>query len=94
MNALAPPPDRAKRARALAGVARARIANTWLRLGSCVIVAAVATSIVGTTWPLIWLAGLAPVVLSDRWIFQRLLQRCLDSDTQRSLTATVSWVAA
>ncbi|MGD9982266.1 MAG: sensor histidine kinase [Hyphomonadaceae bacterium] len=94
MNAHASPPDRAKRARALAGVARARIANTWLRLGSCVIVAAVATSIVGTTWPLIWLAGLAPVVLSDRWIFQRLLKRCQDNDAPRSLARTISWVTA
>jgi signal transduction histidine kinase len=86
--------DRAKRGRALAGVARARIANTWLRLGSCAIVAAVATSIVGTTWPLIWMAGLIPVVLADRWIFQRLLKLCLANAAPHNLTRTTLWVTA
>ncbi|MGD9966750.1 MAG: sensor histidine kinase [Hyphomonadaceae bacterium] len=95
MNVHVPPPlDHAKRARRLAGVARARIANAWLRLGSCVIVAAVATSIVGTTWPLIWLAGFVPVILTDRWVFQRLLKLCLTQAAPRSLAGATAWVAA
>jgi signal transduction histidine kinase len=78
----------------LAAVGRARIGNTWLRLGSCAIVAAVATSVVGTTWPLFWFAGLVPVLLADRWIFQRLLKRCLANDTPPNLVWTTIWTAA
>lgn len=95
LTAAAPPlPDRAKRARAIANVARARIANTWLRIGSCAIVAAVATSIVGATWPLIWLAGLVPVVLFDGWVFKRLLKLCAANDAPLTLARTTAWVAA
>ncbi|MGQ0533738.1 MAG: sensor histidine kinase [Caulobacteraceae bacterium] len=95
LTAAAPPqPDRARRARALAVVSRARIANAWLRLGSCAIVAAVATSIVGAAWPMFWFAGLIPVVLMDRWVFQRLLTLCLADRAPRTLPRTILWTAA
>ncbi|OQW55908.1 MAG: hypothetical protein A4S17_01115 [Proteobacteria bacterium HN_bin10] len=68
--------DRAKRTRALAAVSRARIANAWLRLASCAVVAAVATSVVGTLMPLLWFVGLAPMILAERWAFQRLSRDC------------------
>lgn len=91
----APPvPDRAERARALANVARARISNTWLRLCACAIVAAVATSIVGSMAPLLWWAGLVPVILFDRWIFQRLLANCLAGDAPNSIPRLLLWTTA
>ncbi|MBL8545842.1 MAG: hypothetical protein JNL81_05220 [Hyphomonadaceae bacterium] len=87
-------PDRAKRARALANVSRARIANTWLRLGSCAIVAAVATSVIGEMTPILWFAGLTPVLLFDRWMFQRLLKACVAGDPPRSMPRVILWTAA
>lgn len=83
--------DRAKRARALANVGRARMANAWLRLAACAVVAAVATSIVGTAMPVFWLIGLAPVIMFDRWVFQRLLNRCLAGDAPRSMPRIILW---
>lgn len=85
--------DRAKRARALANVSRARLANTWLRLGSCGIVAAVATSIVGEVTPIFWFFGLAPVLFFDRWVFQRLLKACVSGDPPRSMPRVILWTA-
>lgn len=87
-------PDRAKRVRALANVARARIANTWLRLGACGIVAAVATSVVGTAAPLLWWVGLAPVLLFDRWVFQRLLRECQAGQAPLRTPRLVAWIIA
>ena len=66
----------AKRVRALISVSQARLANSWLRLGASAIVAAVATSLVDNVWPLIWLAGLAGVILYDRHVYTRLLKQC------------------
>ena len=86
--------DRAKRARALANVGRARVANTWLRLCACAIVAAVATSVVGSITPLLWWAGLAPVLLLDRWAFQRLLKACLAGDAPRTMPRLILWTVA
>ncbi|MEQ1493168.1 MAG: hypothetical protein ABL932_21745, partial [Terricaulis sp.] len=96
LTTVAAPPvlDRAKRARALANVGRARISNTWLRLSACAIVAAVATSIVGSLAPLFWWAGLVPVILFDRWIFQRLLNNCLAGDAPRSIPRLLLWTTA
>jgi signal transduction histidine kinase len=69
------------------------MANTWLRIGSCAIVAAVATSIVGTTWPLVWLAGLVPVVLFDRWVFKRLLDACVANQAPLRIPRIIGWTA-
>ena len=85
--------DRAKRVRALANVSRARIANTWLRLGSCGIVAAVATSIVGEATPILWFIGLVPVLFFDRWLFRRLLKICIAGDPPRSMPRIILWTA-
>jgi hypothetical protein len=83
--------DRAKRVRALANVSRARLANTWLRLGSCGIVAAVATSIVGEVTPVFWFLGLAPVLFFDRWVFQRLLKACVAGEPPRRMPRVILW---
>ncbi len=91
MAAAFPIPDRAKRARALANVGRARIANTWLRIGSCGIVAAVATSIVGEVTPIFWFFGLVPVLFFDRWVFQRLLKTCVEGDPPRRMPRVILW---
>ncbi len=64
--------------RGLETVARARVANTWLRLGACGVAAVVAASLVDSYWPLAWYAGLTPVVLLDRAMYVRLLQRSPD----------------
>ncbi len=95
LTAATPPViDRAKRARALAGVGRARMANTWLRLGSCAIVAAVATSIVGNLLPIFWFVGLLPVLFIDRWLFQRLVEACETGAPPARLNGLVTWITA
>ena len=96
LTTVAAPPvlDRAKRARALANVGRARKANMWLRLGSCVIVAAVATSVIGNAWPVFWVIGLTPVILFDGWIFGRLLKLCQAGEAPRSIPRTIIWTVA
>lgn len=96
LTPVAAPPvlDRAKRARALANVGRARVANTWLRLCACAIVAAVATSVVGAITPLMWWAGLVPVLLLDRWLFQRLLKTCAAGDAPRAIPRLLIWTFA
>lgn len=66
----------------------------WLRLGACAIVAAVATSIVGNAWPVIWVIGLAPVIMFDGWIFSRLLKQCQAGEAPRSIPRTILWTAA
>ena len=67
------------------------MANAWLRIGSCAIVAAVATSIVGTTLPLFWFAGLVPVVLIDRWVFKRLLEACVAHRAPMRIPRLIAW---
>lgn len=62
-----------QRTRALLQVGRARLANAWLRLASCAIVAVVATSILGNLWAVLWWLGLVAVVLFDRAVFTRLV---------------------
>jgi len=80
LSGLPPPSDaaqeRASRARALAAVGRARVANAWLRIGGCAVVAAVAASLIGTLLPFLWFAGLVAVVLIDRAVFKRLAEYC------------------
>lgn len=92
MTVAAPPVlDRAKRARALANVGRARVANTWLRLGACGVVAAVATSVVGTALPLLWFLGFVPVLLFDRWVFARLLKACEAAQAPQDVARLFVW---
>lgn len=59
--------------RALAAVARARLANGILRFGASVIVAVVAATVVGHTLPFYWLAGLALLLVFERTLFKRVL---------------------
>jgi hypothetical protein len=84
--AAASTPDRdglapkAKRARALAAVGQARLANSWLRLGASGITAIVATSVLGNALPIAWWLGLIPVVVFDRVVYGWLLARCQRND--------------
>lgn len=85
---------KAERTRILTGVARARVANAWLRLGSTTIVVLVATAIVGGNLPLFWWAGLVAVVCADRVIYGRLLARCVAGDPPQRIVWHVVWTAA
>lgn len=84
----------ARRARSLALVGRARIANAWLRIGASAIVTLVATSVVGAVWPLVWFAGLVLVVLADRHIFQRVFNRCSTGEAPKRLRGLIAWTIA
>ena len=84
---------RAKRARALASVATARIANSWLRLGASGITGLVAMSIMGNALPIAWWFGLIPVVVIDRALYGRLLSRCRRNDPPASLGGLIGWTA-
>src|SRR5262245_12011740 len=82
-----------RRIRALAAVARARIANAWPRLGASALMALAATSIVANPSPLWWFAGLVGVVLIDRLLHQTLLTRCM-AGRPRPIRGPVIWIAA
>jgi signal transduction histidine kinase len=85
---------KARRTRALSAVGQARVANSWLRLGSCAIVAVVAMSLVANIWPIVWWAGLVAVILIDRHLYKRLLLRCQANDPPQSITGLIAWTAA
>lgn len=87
----ADPSDDAKRTRALAAAGRARAANAWLRLGACVIVALVASAIVGNLWPLYWCAGLAIVILIDRHLYKQLISQCDAGAAPKSIARLALW---
>jgi len=94
----APPPTAAeqaqiaaKRVRGLVGVARARVGNSWLRLGASSIVAVVAASLVGTIWPYVWYGGLIAVVLIDRAVYLRLLRRCEQGQPPQKMPWLMLW---
>lgn len=84
----------AKRLRALAAVGHARVANAWLRLGACAVVAVVATAIVGQLWPLYWWAGLVGVLLVDRRVFQHLATESDAGRRPNSIWALYLWTVA
>lgn len=90
-----PPADeiqsRAKRARALAIVGAARMANSGLRLGACAITAVVSTSIVGHAWPLYWFVGLIGVLFVDRALFKNLHTRAEAGDPPQRMIGLVAW---
>jgi signal transduction histidine kinase len=81
----------AQRARALIAVGRARVSNCWLRLAASGVSALVASSLTGTIWPLVWFAGLIPIVLTDRAIYQRLIRRCQAQRTPSRLGWLCVW---
>ncbi len=84
----------AKRTRALLAVGRARISNAWLRLGASAICAIVATSLTGDAWPIIWFVGLIAVVVTDRILYGRLVQRCEAGAPPQNLVGLVVWTIA
>lgn len=84
----------AKRTRALMAVSRSRVGNAWLRIAASAIAAVVATSLTGDVWPLVWLVGLAIVVIIDRVLHQRLLKRCEANGAPKSLRMLVVLTAA
>lgn len=84
----------ARRIRALTATGRARIENSWLRLGSCALVAVVATSIVGNAWPVVWFAGLVPIVLTDRALYRGLVKKCEAGAPPARITGLVVWTTA
>jgi signal transduction histidine kinase len=69
------------------------VGNAWLRLGATAIVAAVATSVVGTIWPLVWYAGQAAAVLIDREIYRRVLRASEAGRPPKRLRGLVLWTA-
>jgi signal transduction histidine kinase len=79
--------------RALAGLARTRITNVWVRLATCALVALMAVTAVGDYGPLIWFGGLIPILLVDRALFQRLLARCEKGAPPKRLWGLIAWTA-
>lgn len=53
--------------------------------------AVVASSLVGTAWPLIWYLGLIPIVLIDRVLYVRLLERCETKAPPKSIRGLWAW---
>ena len=84
---------KAKRARVLAGVGQARVANAWLRLGASGITALVATSVLGAATPIVWWLGLIPVVVIDRALYANLRARCERHDPPERIVGLIVWTA-
>lgn len=84
-------PDR--RARDLGALARARIANVWVRLSSCALVAFVALAAMGNLAPLLWFAGLLPILFVERTILRHLKARCARDEPPKQLWWPASWIA-
>jgi len=72
-------------------VARLRISNCWLRLAASGVAAVVAGSLTGTGWPLLWFAGLVPLILTDRAIYVRLLRLCETQQPRPGLHWLCAW---
>ena len=85
---------KARRTRALSAAGQARVANSWLRLGACAIVAVVAMSLVANLWPIMWWVGLCAIIVVDRHLYKRLLTRCQANDPPQSIAGLVGWTAA
>jgi signal transduction histidine kinase len=83
----------AKRVRALTATAQARVGGAWLRLMACAITAVIATSVTGTLGPLLWLVGLAPVIVLDRFLFGRLGAQCARGACAET-HGLIAWTAA
>ncbi|MEJ0060169.1 MAG: HAMP domain-containing sensor histidine kinase [Terricaulis sp.] len=85
------PNPRLREAHTLAALARARVSNVWIRLASCVLVALMAVTAVGDFTPMLWLAGLVPILLIDRVLFQRLLAECAKDAPPKQLWGLIAW---
>ena len=72
-------------------MAQIRVTNCWLRLGASGVAAVVASSLVGTAWPLIWYLGLIPIVLIDRVLYVRVLKRCETKAPPKSIRGLWVW---
>lgn len=81
------------RGRALAALARVRIANCWQRMAACLVVALVATAMLGTPAALYWYASLVLVLLGDRAVYRWLLARCEAGMAPRGLGWLTAWIA-
>lgn len=92
-DAVSPAETKAKLARGLVAVSQARIANSWLRLASCAICAAVASSLLNNFWPFVWWTGLVFVILGDRAVYRRVLKRAQAGDPPSNLHGAVAWTA-
>jgi signal transduction histidine kinase len=77
--------------RALAALARARIANTWQRFIGCLVSALTATAMLGNAWALYWFAGLVLVLAGDRAVYRWLLARCEAGIAPRQRWPLVVW---
>ncbi|MES1200791.1 MAG: HAMP domain-containing sensor histidine kinase [Pseudomonadota bacterium] len=96
-----PPPQRdeppaalgERRARELAALAKTRIANGWLRLATCALVAFLAVG-AGMTLPFFWLAGFAPIVVIERAVYKRLLTQCEAGAPTPDLIWPAIWIFA
>jgi signal transduction histidine kinase len=67
---------RLREARSLAGMARERMSNTWFRLAACAIVAFASLAMIEGITPLVWLAGLTPLLAVEYTLFRRLALAC------------------
>jgi signal transduction histidine kinase len=83
-----------RRVRSLAAAGQSRVANSWLRLASCAIVAAVSVSILGNFWPAYWFLGLVVVIMIDRALYARLAAQCARGEPPPHLIRLTIWTLA
>jgi signal transduction histidine kinase len=87
------PALKARRARALAAIAQARMGNAGLRFGASAMAALVTYAVFGAETALFWLAGLAFVVFGDYRAHAHQLKRCQAGDPPGHMPRMIAWTA-
>jgi signal transduction histidine kinase len=85
------PALRARRARAIVAIAKARIPNAWLRYSGSVLAALIAWSVFHAEIALYWVAGLALVVFIDQRAHAHQLKRCEAGDPPMRMPRMLAW---
>lgn len=86
--------QRARRARALAGLGRGRESNAWLRLNASLLAALISWVVLKAEAAPLWALGLPFVILADRAIFRRLRLQCEAGAAPQRTPWLIAWLAA
>ncbi len=87
------PALQARRAHALAVIARARIENAWLRFAATALAAIISWGVFESIIALYWTAGLAIVIFADRQFHVHQLKRCKTGDPPAHMPWMIAWTA-
>jgi signal transduction histidine kinase len=84
---------KARRARTFLVIARARIANAWLRIASGTIVAMLSMALLGHAGPLVWFGAMTIILLIERAVFLRVHVQAAAGKPPKDLWKLAAWTA-